>query len=318
MKKILGTMVLAMLSFFIVAFVFADNAAAGEIVRDGRFFAYDDGTVLDTRTNLMWAAKDNGANINWTNAKSYCENYRGGGYTDWRMPTQDELAGLYDEAKTYKSECPSTMFDRRGYDIHLTELIRLTCNDLWASETSGSSAAQFIFTSAGRGFSPQSFNYPSYRVLPVRSVKSGTFITSKNPPAGEIGKDGRFIAYDNGTVLDTKTNLMWAAKDNGSNINWANAKSYCENYSGGGYIDWRMPTQDQLADLYDSSKSYMATQRDYKVKLTELIQLSACCPWATETRVSEAAYFYYSTGERYMGRKSYDSNYRALPVRTVK
>jgi len=36
----------------------------------------------------------------------------------------------------------------------------------------------------------------------------------------EIGKDGRFIAYDDGTVLDTRTNLMWAAKDNGSNINW--------------------------------------------------------------------------------------------------
>jgi len=34
--------------------------------------------------------------------------------------------------------------------------------------------------------------------------------------AGEIAKDGRFIAYDNGTVLDTKTNIMWAAKDNGN------------------------------------------------------------------------------------------------------
>jgi hypothetical protein len=28
--------------------------------------------------------------------------------------------------------------------------------------------------------------------------------------AGEKTRDGRFIAYDNGTVLDTKTNLMWA------------------------------------------------------------------------------------------------------------
>ncbi len=78
----------------------------------------------------MWAAKDNGSNIDWANAKSYCENYRGGGYTDWRMPTQDELAGLYDAAKTYESDC--------GYDVHLTELIRLTCSWAWASETRGS------------------------------------------------------------------------------------------------------------------------------------------------------------------------------------
>lgn len=69
-----------------------------EIRRDGRFIVYDNGTVLDTRTNLMWAAKDNGSNINWQNAKEYCENYRGGGYTDWRVPTQDELAGLYDRS----------------------------------------------------------------------------------------------------------------------------------------------------------------------------------------------------------------------------
>ena len=129
---------------------------------DGRFVAYDNGTVLDTKTNLIWAAKDNGSNINWVNAKSYCENYRGGGYTDWRMPTQDELAGLYDAAKTYKSDC--------GYDVHLTELIRLTCTWTWASETSGSDAAFFFFNLGHRYWDPQSYDY-SNRALPVRSGK---------------------------------------------------------------------------------------------------------------------------------------------------
>jgi hypothetical protein len=36
----------------------------------------------------------------------------------------------------------------------------------------------------------------------------------------------RFIANVNGTVLDRQTGLMWAAQDNGSDINWTNAKSY--------------------------------------------------------------------------------------------
>jgi hypothetical protein len=84
----------------------------------------------------------------------------------------------------------------------------------------------------------------------------------------------RFKIYKNGTVLDTRTNLMWAAKDNGSDINWQDAKSYCENYRGGGYSDWRMPTQDELAGLYDSSKSYPLPQSDYHVRLTELISPS--------------------------------------------
>ena len=133
-----------------------------EIGTDGRFTAYDDGTVLYTRTGLMWAAKDNGNNINWVSAKSYCENYRGGGYTDWRMPTQDELAGLYDAGKTYTSDC--------GDNVHLTELIRLSCYWTWASETRGSEAAYFNFSDGNRLWLPQSIVI-YYRALPVRFGK---------------------------------------------------------------------------------------------------------------------------------------------------
>ena len=137
-----------------------DSGTPKEVKRDGRFIAYNNGTVLDTKTNLMWAAKDNGSNINWANAKSYCKNYRGAGYTDWRMPMQDELAGLYDAGKTYKADC--------GYDAHLTGLIRLTCPDPWASETRGSEAVYFSFFNGYRYWHPLSYD-GSLRALPVRS-----------------------------------------------------------------------------------------------------------------------------------------------------
>jgi hypothetical protein len=137
-----------------------------EIRKDGRFIAYDDGTVLDRVSGLMWAAKDNESDINWPGAKSYCENYRGGGYTDWRMPTQDELAGLYDKAEGYKSAC--------GDEAHLTELIRLTCYWTWASETRDSGAACFRFGGGGyRCWGPPSGSSFS-RVLPVRSGKTAS------------------------------------------------------------------------------------------------------------------------------------------------
>jgi hypothetical protein len=153
----------------------------------------------------------------------------------------------------------------------------------------------------------------------VVAILTGTFITSKNAIAGETGKDGRFIPYDNGTVLDTKTKLMWAANDNGSNINWANAKSYCENYRGGGYSDWRMPTQDELAWLYDTGKSQ-------KVKcgsstnhiVTDLINLTCWWAWASGTRGPEAALFGFGGGTRYWGHRSGDVDFRALPVRSGK
>jgi hypothetical protein len=143
-------------------------------------------------------------------------------------------------------------------------------------------------------------------------------ISSDKGTVEETGGASRFNAYDNGTVLDSRTNLMWAAKDNSENINWADAKAYCENYRGGGYSDWRMPTQDELEGLYDSSNSSKATQRNYNVKLTKLIQLSACCPWASETRSSEAAIFNFAYGNRDWYPQSGNDDYRALPVRSAK
>ena len=149
--------------------------SASEINSDRRFTAYDDGTVLDTKTGLMWAAKDNGKDINWKNAKKYCENYQGGGYSDWRMPAIDELEELYDgNAAGYESEC--------GLHVYLrTKLIHLTCYCPWASNTNSSFApwasntdssfaAYFGFLNGGRGEDPQSNSYNS-RALPVRRGK---------------------------------------------------------------------------------------------------------------------------------------------------
>jgi uncharacterized caspase-like protein len=135
--------------------------------RDGRFIAYNNGTVLDTKTNLMWASKDNGSSINWANAKSYCENYRGGGYKDWRMPTQDELAGLYDRGTGYRPDCAP---DDATNKVHLTNLITLSCWVGWASERRDSFAAYFNFGDNLRWWYPQSFDAVP-RALPVRSGK---------------------------------------------------------------------------------------------------------------------------------------------------
>jgi hypothetical protein len=170
MKKTLGTMVAVMMvAILIGTFITAKYATAGEKARDGRFIAYDNGTVLDTKTKLIWAAKDNGNTINWVDAKSYCENYRGGGYTDWRMPTPNELAGLYDEAKTYTAD--------NGKIFHLTKLIHLTSFVIWSSEgrvsnppNRNDTSVFFIFYN-GKQFRAWSINFSSSCALPVRSGK---------------------------------------------------------------------------------------------------------------------------------------------------
>jgi len=144
MKKIL---VLVCLVFFLGALVSAEQAAAD------RFVNNNDGTVTDTIIGLMWADKDNGSNINWYNAKSYCEGYSGGGKTGWRMPTIGELQQL----------------DKSGaYDGHVIKKTGYGYGVIWSSSTRGSDAASFYF---GQGV--WLWNYKSSdnitRALPVRS-----------------------------------------------------------------------------------------------------------------------------------------------------
>jgi hypothetical protein len=110
----------------------------------------------------------------------------------------------------------------------------------------------------------------------------------------------RFVNHVYGTVTDTKTGLMWAAKDNGSPINWKNALSYCKNYSGGGLTDWRLPTLDELASLYDPGEKNKCGYH-----ITKLIDTSASSCWASETRGSKAARFNFTYGKVYWLRQSY-------------
>jgi hypothetical protein len=156
------------------------------------------------------------------------------------------------------------------------------------------------------------------REEPKKDIVLATGTSPTVSVINEIRKDSRFIAYDNETVFDTKTKLMWASQDSGSDISWVNAKSYCENYRGGGYTDWRMPTHDELAGLYDSNKKYKATKRNYDVHLTELIQLSTCCPWSSWTPGSGAAYFAFYPVWPLWDPLSGLGDLCALPVRSTK
>lgn len=170
MKSVLMGIILLCLAIILI--VPNQSQAANEIKRDGRFIAYDDGTVLDTKTNLMWAAKDNGKRINWSNAKKYCESYRGGGYTDWRMPTQDELVGLFDRSKPRLVPCDESYNKELIYTA--TELISITCYSPWAEGIEGTgpkAPANMVEFEAGiKGVFPQALDSLG-RALPVRSVK---------------------------------------------------------------------------------------------------------------------------------------------------
>ncbi|MFC1827668.1 DUF1566 domain-containing protein [Thermodesulfobacteriota bacterium] len=84
----------------------------------------------------------------------------------------------------------------------------------------------------------------------------------------EIGRAGSFISYDNGTVLDTKTKIMWWSKSNKRVYNWSNVQIESKNFRGGGYSDWRVPSIDELKTIYVESSNN-------KYKTIDFITLTA-------------------------------------------
>ncbi len=65
----------------------------------GRYVAAGNQVVRDTQTGLMWTTLDShlelGRCLSYDTAAQYVHTLKNGGFTDWRMPTAAELAGIY-------------------------------------------------------------------------------------------------------------------------------------------------------------------------------------------------------------------------------
>ena len=120
------------------------KALGGTKSSDGRYIDHGDGTITDTRTNLMWAKKDSysdtGSCMNWNDSRSYVSSLSTGGYSGWWMPTVQELKGIYDSSKRLMA------FDNdSSTPLHLDSIFADgAAYWYWSSETVGSSRARIV------------------------------------------------------------------------------------------------------------------------------------------------------------------------------
>ena len=112
-----------------------------------------DDTVFDQRTGLMWAARDNGCDVNWHDAKDYCARFSAGSHQDWRFPTLDELRSL------------------RDLGDELTSFIKVTSQYLWSSDVFADKIARPLDLRVGTKLDISPTHWQNLRVLPVRRHK---------------------------------------------------------------------------------------------------------------------------------------------------
>jgi hypothetical protein len=67
-----------------------------------------EGFWVDPATGLMWAARDNGKDVTWQQAVEYCHGLRIAGFSDWRLATLGELAGIDDKSANAPSQVRTT------------------------------------------------------------------------------------------------------------------------------------------------------------------------------------------------------------------
>ena len=56
-----------------------------------------------------------------------------------------------------------------------------------------------------------------------------------------------------GYWIDPATGLMWAGRDNGTDVTWKEAMKYCRKLQLAGHSDWKLATLDQLQGIYDKN-----------------------------------------------------------------
>ena len=75
------------------------NKVIAMLSKGGRFVASQGEAATDQRTGLMWSLLDShlerGQCLNYRSAVQYVKGLRYGGYSNWRLPTSGELAGIY-------------------------------------------------------------------------------------------------------------------------------------------------------------------------------------------------------------------------------
>lgn len=123
-----------------------------------------------------------------------------------------------------------------------------------------------------------------------------------------VGRDGRYVAFDNRVVCDCFSGLEWLPGPD-RDMSWKEACLWVNGLAIGGG-DWRMPTLNELQGLFKMNKS--------GDNLSPLFQMRIADVWSCESQDDSAWGFNFLPGNRFRTYKTLSRGFRILAVRPRK
>ena len=142
----------------------------------------------------------------------------------------------------------------------------------WTAPASSSTYIINITVSDGHGGSAQSsVNVGAYpHELPdTGQTQSFTATFGEDHDYQPVATQMSYADNGDGTTTDTRTGLMWvkdgnsAGCNNGTQLSWEQALTFCEGLSYAGYSDWRLPNKRELFSIVDFGTSSPAINTTY-------------------------------------------------------
>lgn len=163
-----------------------EKSGDSELPAEGRFSVYEDGTVLDLKTSLMWLknANEGGYPLPLSLAKQYVRDMNGNrhqnfGYADWRLPSIGEIETLLDASNTYPALPAEHPFEQVRNHFYWSSSIGRDITDY----------AWVLDMSSGRKTTAQISNCTFLYFWPVRNSRD-----SKASKSGIVTATGMFEA----------------------------------------------------------------------------------------------------------------------------
>ena len=192
--------------------------------------------------NTLWSDMANakgtaegGIEMTYTDANNYCNNLDFASKTDWRLPTRYELFQVinYGDVDINNSLTDDTFLNFNG-------------GYFWTSNEYNSTHHIAIKFSDGLDYIREDSN------------QTESFVRCISAPATPNGEFTR--GDDNKTVSDSTTNLMWQDDyfSGQTQLSHADAITYCNNLTLGGYSDWRLPNINELHTIVDYTNNTIA------------------------------------------------------------